>query len=150
MHLVCYRCRMTKHYRVDEALAQEGDVSIRSLPVVIARLLRCPRVDLQGWERCRLEMMPSKPFSDIPKPRSPSEIRLPVGVYRIEDMPLSQVPEHYEVFGYCPCGRRNTLDIPKLARDHPAMTTFALATRLVCRRCRNATGNFLAYRFLPR
>lgn len=150
VHLVCHRCRLLKHYRVDEALRQEGDISIRSLPVVVARLLGCPRVDLPDWQRCRLELSLPRPFTDIPKPKPPSAIRLPLGVHRLEDMPLSQVPEFYEVFGYCPCGRRNTLDIPKLSREHPDLTTFALAARLVCRRCRNAVGNFLAYRFMPR
>ncbi len=151
VRVYCARCRMVKAYKVDDVLAQEGDVSVRSFPALIARLLGCARVDRLGaWQGCAMTYLRPGAFVDPPKPRPPEQIRLPIGTYRLEEMPISAVPEYYEVLGYCPCGWRRQIDVGKLARQRPELTTATANALLWCRRCRNRNGNFLAYRLAPR
>lgn len=151
VQLHCSRCRMTKAYKVDDALQQQGDVSVRSFPILVARLLGCSRVDRFGeWQGCGMTYFPTRAFTDPPKPKPPEQIRLPIGTYRLEEMPLAAIPEYYEVLGYCPCGWRRQIEVRKLAKARPDLTTTAVNKLLTCRRCRNRTGNFLAFRYAPR
>ncbi|PZU80683.1 MAG: hypothetical protein DI528_22195 [Shinella sp.] len=140
-----------KAYKVDEALRREGDVSVRSFPKLVARLLGCSRIDRLGkWQGCDMTYFPTRAFADPPKPKPTEQIRLPIGTYRLDEMPLNDVPEYYEVLGYCPCGWRRQIDVKKLANSRPALTTKTASELLTCRRCRNRRGNFLAYRLAPR
>lgn len=93
---------------------------------------------------------PTRAFTDPPKPKPPEQIRLPIGTYRLEEMPVTAIPEYYEVLAYCPCGWRRQIDVKKLAKSRPELTTKIATELLTCGRCRNRTGNFLAYRFAPR
>lgn len=151
VQLHCSRCRLVKAYRVDDALKRVGDVSVKSFPSLVARRLGCKRVDcLDKWQSCNMAYFVLGAFTDLPDPNAPKPVRLPIGTYRLDDVPLADVPEFYGVSGFCPCGWRRPVDVRRLAIMYPGITTAKANALLRCRRCKNTRGNFLAYRFAPR
>lgn len=150
--LSCVGCGLRKTYDVNDIIEKQGDLAVKSLPHLVARLIGCKRMTaIDAYNPCRIRFDHMHPFVDPPKPKRAEPIKLPIGTSKLEARDLKDVPEYYEVLAYCPCGWRKRIDLRWLRRSFPEVaTTDELARRLQCRRCRNKVGHVLAYRFASR
>lgn len=147
----CPGCALRKVLRVNSILDRIGDVSIHSAHVAVARALKCNRVDLGGYNRCRLAI-PLSAYEPLDKLPSRMEfLRFPPDAHRLADTELGNVPEWYVLSGFCKCGYFRNVDINDLRKAHPPATrTDDLARCLRCKRCGNTKGNFFIYQKMLR
>lgn len=147
-HLTCRRCDLKKSYAVDDILAKEGDIAVKSLPGLAARLLNCPHIaETISWKRCLIR---AEIRSILDPSKMSPHIKIPNDMDRLPEIPLKDVPSYYAVYGACRCGRIHYIDVRPFVRRKPDITTKHMAARLACQRCGNKDGNALLYMHMPR
>lgn len=145
--LTCERCDLRKAYRVDDILAQEGDIAVKSVPGMVAGILGCKRIaETVSWKRCLIKCE----ILDIRGPSDQPRFSVPNDMDRLPEISLREVPANYAIFAACRCGRIHFIDVRPFLKSNPDLTTKGLAVKLSCRRCGNKQGNALLYMHMPR
>ena len=147
----CPACSLRKVFRVNSIIDRIGDVSVASAPVAIARALGCKRVDITGYNRCRIEI-PLQAYEPLNKIPSRLEfLKFPPDAHRLSDTALGDVPEWYVLSGFCKSGYFRQVDLKALRKTYAAETrTNDIARCLRCKRCDNVKDNFFIYQKMLR
>ncbi|NEI70934.1 hypothetical protein GR212_15225 [Rhizobium lusitanum] len=129
----CPKCRKAKNYNVDSMLEVLGDISIRSLPDIVAKGAGCPDHAKTGWDRCKMEPA----YDAFVKLEWSPEVKIPKGYFELGDTTIDRISEWQILHAVCRCGALRYVNKQQLLQKYGVgARTKDLERRLKCRRCK--------------
>ncbi len=128
----CPKCRKEKNYNVDSMLEVLGDISIRSLPDVVAKASGCLDHAKTGWDRC--QMAPA--YDAFVKLEWSAEVKIPRGYLELGDTTVGGISQWQILHAKCRCGALRYINRNRLLDKFGADAKIKeLEKQLYCRRC---------------
>ncbi|OJY66471.1 hypothetical protein [Rhizobium sp. 60-20] len=127
---ICEDCEILKRIKPAALMEEHGNLSMPSLPALVAKSLGCKRTESTVYNRCKMHYH-----------FSPDEWAKRMGYvnpqeHRKDALLFSDLREWHRLYAHCSCGRKSEIDAVKLKKalgeDAPVSGASSV---LRCRKC---------------